>query len=78
MYTWVWDQHWVLLDHVLWELVGLVGGQALAGNGLLHNLPEWADLGRGLDLSTYKKKSIRFNFHVQNIFMILKFSEDST
>jgi len=46
---WVWDQQWVLLDHVLWELVGLVGGQALAGNGLLHNLPEWADLGRGLD-----------------------------
>merc|ERR1712131_4776 len=46
---WVWDQHWVLLDHVLWELVGLVGGQALAGNGLLHNLPEWADLRRGLD-----------------------------
>ena len=48
----MWDQHWVLLDHVLWELVGLVGGQALAGYCLLHNLPEWTNLGRGLDLYT--------------------------
>jgi len=36
---WDWDQGWVLPDNVLWELVDLVGGQALAGNGLFHDLP---------------------------------------
>ena len=36
---WDWDQGGVLHNHELWQLVDLVGGQALAGNSLLHNLP---------------------------------------
>ena len=36
---WEWDQGWVLLDKELWQLIDLVGSQALASNGLLHDLP---------------------------------------
>ena len=52
---WVWDQDWVLLDDVLWELVDLVGDLAPARDSLFLDLPVSAWLrGWGLKLMDRK------------------------